>query len=148
MTGSRFSQWRALAFREKLLLVRFVFCLPWIALCLRFFGYLRTRHFLLHFVRQDRLHQADDIEMRKAQRVGELIAIAGRHGLVTATCLRQSVLLEYWLKRRGLAAEIRIGVRKAEEDFDAHAWVELNGMALAQDNLEHHHLLRHGRDRS
>lgn len=142
MTGSHLKKWRGLPFREKILLTRFVFCLPWISFSIRFFGYLPTRHFLSRLVRKTALREASAAEMAEAQRSAELLLIAGRHGLISATCLRQSVLLEYWLKRRGLAAEIRIGVRKEQDLFDAHAWVELNGIALAQDSLEHHHVMR------
>ena len=137
-----FKKWRELPFREKILLTRFIFCLPWISFSIRFFGYMRTRHFLGRFVSKGGLRQADAVELEEARRSAELLLIAGRNGLLSATCLRQSVLLEYWLKRRGLAAEIKIGVRKEQDLFDAHAWVELNGIALAQDSLEHHHTLR------
>lgn len=142
MMASHFEKWLELPFREKILLARFIFCLPWISFSIRYFGYLRTRKFLSGLTRQTALRQANAAELAQAQRNAELLLIAGRRGLITATCLRQSVLLEYWLKRRGLAAEIKIGVRKEQDLFDAHAWVELNGIALAQDSLEHHHTLQ------
>ena len=143
---SKYSKWRELPWQEKTLLVRFIFCMSWVSFSIRFFGYLQTRRFLSRFISQTDLHQANEVELARAQRVAELIAIAGRHGLITATCLRQSVLLEYWLQRQHLAAEIKIGIRKADDLFDAHAWVELNGIALAQDNLEDHHVLHDQRD--
>ena len=139
---SIFANWWKLPLREKALLARFVFCQPWISFSLRFFGYLRTRDFLSRLIDQTILHQADPDELAQAQRSAELVGIAGRHGLISATCLRQSVLLEYYLKRQGLAAEIKIGVRKENDLFDAHAWVELNGVALAQDDLTHHQVLQ------
>jgi len=139
---SIFANWWKLPLHEKGLLARFVFCLPWIAFSLRFFGYLRTRNFLARLTNQTPLHQANPDELVRAQRSGELLAIAGKRGLISATCLRQSVLLEYYLKRQGLAAEIKIGVRKDNDLFDAHAWVELNGIALAQDDLAHHQVLQ------
>ena len=139
---SKYSKLRELPSQEKTLLARFIFCLCWASFSIRFFGYLRTRRSLSRFITQADLHQADAAELVRAQRAAELIAIAGRHGLINATCLRQSVLLEYWLQRQHLAAEIKIGVRKAGDLFDAHAWVELNGVALAQDDLEHHRVLQ------
>ena len=139
---SKYSKLRELPWQEKTLLARFIFCLSWVSFSIRFFGYLRTRRSLSRFITQADLHQADTTELVQAQRAAELIAIAGRHGLINATCLRQSVLLEYWLQRQNLAAEIKIGVRKAGDLFDAHAWVELNGVALAQDDLEHHRVLQ------
>lgn len=139
---SKYTKLRRLPWQEKTLLLRFIFCLCWVAFSIRFFGYLRTRRFLSRSISQASLHQANDFELARAQRVAELIAIAGRHGLITATCLPQSVLLEYYLQRQHLAAEIKIGVRKADDLFDAHAWVELNGVALAQDDLAHHQVLQ------
>jgi hypothetical protein len=139
---SKYSKLRALAWQEKFLLARFIFCILWVSFSIRFFGYLRTRRFEYGFISEEKLHQANDIEFARAERAAELIAIAGRHGFITATCLPQSVFLEYWLKRQNLAAEIKIGVRKADDLFDAHAWVELNGIALAQDDLEHHRVLQ------
>jgi len=139
---SIFANWWQLPLREKALLARFVFCLPWVSFALRFFGYLRTRNFLSRFINQHVLHPANPGELLKAQRDAQLLAIAGRRGLISATCLRQSVLLEYYLKRQGLAAEIKIGVRKENDAFDAHAWVELNGIALAQDDISHHQVLQ------
>ncbi|MEO8001895.1 MAG: lasso peptide biosynthesis B2 protein [Arenimonas sp.] len=142
MIGSYFRKWFALTWQEKSLLLQFIFWLPWIAFSLKFFGYLRTRNFLSRHVAKSELHQADTAELARAERIAQLLSIAGRHGFMYATCLRQSVLLEYWLKRQGLAAEIKIGVRKENAMFDAHAWVELNGIPLAQDDLEHHQVLQ------
>ncbi|HPW32462.1 MAG TPA: lasso peptide biosynthesis B2 protein [Arenimonas sp.] len=142
MIESRLKKWRALAFREKMLFLMFIFCLPLVAFAIRYFGYLRTRHFLSRFVSRNTLHQADATELAQAQRKAELLSMAGRHGWISATCLRQSVLLEFLLQRKGLAAEIKIGVRKQDALFDAHAWVELNGIPLAQDDLEHHRVLQ------
>lgn len=146
--GSRLNRWLELPFREKIVLARFIFCLPWISFSIRYFGYLPTRKFLSLLTPQNDLRQANPVELEQARRHAELILVAGRNGLISATCLRQSVLLEYWLKRRGLAAEIKIGVRKEQDLFDAHAWVELNGVPLAQDSLEHHHILLDKRDES
>ena len=41
------------------------------------------------------------------------------------------------LLRRGFAPELKIGVRKQDGAFDAHAWVELQGVALGQSELVH-----------
>lgn len=139
---SRYSKLRELNRQEKILLTRFIFWLCWVSFSIRFFGYLRTRRLLSRFISLAALHEANKFQFARAERAAELIAMAGRHGLITATCLPQSVLLEYWLKRQNLAAEIKIGVRKADDLFDAHAWVELNGLALAQDDLVHHQVLQ------
>jgi hypothetical protein len=48
-----------------------------------------------------------------------------------ATCLTQAIALHYLLARRGRAARIHIGVRRAESGgFESHAWVELDGVVV------------------
>jgi hypothetical protein len=73
-----------------------------------------------------------------AVRLAELAAIAGRRGAVAASCLRQALVVWWWLRRRGLPAQFRIGTIGSGESFAAHAWVELDGVALAQPELPHH----------
>jgi hypothetical protein len=45
-----------------------------------------------------------------------------------ALCLEQSLALTWLLRRRGVPAELRIGVQA--RPFYAHAWVEVDGRAL------------------
>ncbi len=87
--GGHFKKWHALVFQEKILLARFIFCLPWISFSIRCFGYLPTRNFLSRFTGKTDLRQANAVELAEAQRDAELLLIAGRHGLISATCLRQ-----------------------------------------------------------
>lgn len=39
------------------------------------------------------------------------------------TCLESSLALAQMLRRRGIAAQVAIGVRREGESFEAHAWV-------------------------
>ena len=39
-------------------------------------------------------------------------------------------MLWWLLRRRGIAAELRIGARKEFERFEAHAWVEVDSAVL------------------
>ena len=48
-----------------------------------------------------------------------------------ARCLEQSMALYVLLRRRGIAADLRLGVQPYP--FNAHAWVELNGVALNEE---------------
>jgi hypothetical protein len=36
------------------------------------------------------------------------------------------------LRRHGIDAEVKLGVRRGHRDFEAHAWVELAGFPLDQ----------------
>jgi hypothetical protein len=53
---------------------------------------------------------------------------AGRY-VPGSTCLTKSLALAWMLRRNGVAATVRIGVR-ARDGFDAHAWVECRGVAV------------------
>ena len=49
------------------------------------------------------------------------------------TCLRRSIVLEAVLCSQGRESALRIGVRRQGEGIAAHAWVELDGVALGED---------------
>lgn len=71
--------------------------------------------------------------------VEQAVRAAARYGLVRATCLEQALAQRWLLRKGGVSAELRIGVRKAGEKFEAHAWVECDGQALdAGDSHEHY----------
>jgi hypothetical protein len=67
-----------------------------------------------------------------------LQAIQRAYGVLPfeSTCLRESLIFCRIFKRRGLPAELRIGVRKAGDHLDAHAWVEDGKGTLLTDPLE------------
>lgn len=50
-----------------------------------------------------------------------------------ATCLKKSLILVCILQRRGFPAELRLGVRAADQTFSSHAWVECDGQLLLDD---------------
>lgn len=62
-----------------------------------------------------------------AQRVADVCAFFPARML----CLDQSLILWFFLRRRGLLPTFRIGVRPLP--FAAHAWVELDGVPLNED---------------
>jgi Transglutaminase-like superfamily len=55
---------------------------------------------------------------------------AARHLIFHPTCLEQSLTLWWLLRRRGVPAELCVGARKEEGNFEAHAWVECEGVAI------------------
>ena len=66
-----------------------------------------------------------------------LAAIAGRHGAVEATCLRQSLLVYGALRSRGLEPRLHLGLKPADGPFQAHAWVELDDQRLLPGDAGH-----------
>jgi hypothetical protein len=61
-----------------------------------------------------------------------MVRVAATHGPFRATCLPRSVVLWALLRRHGVDAELKLGVRRGDRGFEAHAWVELEGVALDQ----------------
>ena len=55
---------------------------------------------------------------------------AGRWLLPSRPCLTQALVGHLLLRRRGYAAELRIGVAKEDGGLAAHAWVEQDGRII------------------
>jgi len=124
-------QWRALSRDERRLLVGLVFLLPAIGVALRLLGFRRTSRLLGGSAGSAATSANISAESQAvAMRLGQLVSIASRHGPYAATCLRQSLALSWLLRRRGLPAEVRVGVGKNDGRVLAHAWVELAGRVI------------------
>jgi hypothetical protein len=83
--------------------------------------------------------EAHNIELpqttgRSPETIARMVRIAAEHGLYRAKCLEQSLVLRWLLQRQGIDARIVFGARKDDEQMQAHAWVEVNGVALSEDN--------------
>ena len=145
---------------ERRLLLQAWLLLPIIALLLRWLGLRRTQRLLVRFAPGWKtglaFHRRDAKNAEEAQSLFEkplrnlcgtlrlcgeevlavaetvvrLVSNASRHGLIATNCLPQSLLVWWLLRREGIEAELRIGVRKQQDKFEAHAWVELFGQAL------------------
>lgn len=131
------SRWRELGFQEKKWLLTMLVLLPFVSAMLRVLGFNRSHAWLLRHSQNAEFIEVDSDALQLADRLAVLANIAGRRGAVTATCLRQAMLLEWWLRRRQLDAKLKLGARLQEGQFDAHAWVELEGTALGQTEMNH-----------
>ena len=129
----RVHQLRNLAPWERWLLLRLCLLLPAVGAALRLLGFRRTQTLLARLspAAADQDPQETTLRSDEAQRIARLVRIASNHGPYRATCLRQSLMLWWLLRRRSLPAELRIGVRK-DTELQAHAWVEHGGEPLGQ----------------
>ncbi len=109
--------------------------LPCVHLALALFPFLRVRGALERSSANRPPAVCTPAAIADAARLAELAEIAGRRGAVAASCLRQALVVWWWLRRRGLPAQLKIGVTGGGDAFAAHAWVELGGVALAQKDL-------------
>jgi hypothetical protein len=119
---SRVDQW---------LLIQAFLALPLVALGLRCFGLRRL---------QARLQQGPAMRLGsdnrrtnldRARATARLVQVAARHDPFLPTCLPQSLVLWWLVRRQGLAGELRIGVRPGPSRLEAHAWVEFQGLVLS-----------------
>jgi hypothetical protein len=78
---------------------------------------------------------AADIET--ASRLSLAVRRAAAYGLLRPRCLVRAVALQRLLERSGVKdSRVRIGVRMTGTRFDAHAWAEVGGIALGEDEGE------------
>jgi len=135
-----------LSWRERGQLVACTVGLATIHAALALFGYRRTQRIVEASSRRTP-HPASRAEIAAAQNLARLAAIAGRHGAVQATCLRQSLLVYGWLRLRRLQPVLRLGIRpdvalnrtadSTAPPLQAHAWVELQGTRLLPSDDGH-----------
>ena len=135
--GSRFASWRTLSSGDKYRLLVCVLGLGATHVALAALGYARTRRLVDRLTRRQDTRPASETDLEQARSLARLAAIAGHHGLVDATCLRQSLLLYGWLRRRGLNPSLQLGVNQHKAPFQAHAWVELEGKRLLKSDAGH-----------
>jgi len=127
--GPLVRRWRrflALSRSDRRLLLGVWVLLCAISLSIALSGCRRTRRLLEYLLPRTAGKVVSTEALDYAEHVGALARMAGRHLPLNASCLRQSLLLWWLLRRKGLAAVLRIGVNR-EQGFRAHAWVELDG---------------------
>jgi hypothetical protein len=64
------------------------------------------------------------------ERAARLVETISRLYPFNAACLKKSLVLFWMFRRRGLPAELRLGVRKVDGELEAHAWIEQGGRVL------------------
>jgi len=114
------------------LFLRAVAVLPLISLSLRLRGFRSTQATLQKgMVSAAPSHNPPDSATAASMAlIARMVRSAAYRSLGTPTCLEKSLALWWLLGRRGIASSLRIGARKTGDKFEAHAWVECNGVAL------------------
>ena len=126
------------------LFLRALLLLPLISFRLRFRGFGATQQTLQGFLGDSVKNAMKDStvlanDLQRATLTARMVNAAARYAWKNATCLEKSLALWYLLARQGIATGVRIGARKAGGKFEAHAWVECNGVALNEPGDEHRH---------
>lgn len=76
-----------------------------------------------------------------AQTIAHAESAAARNLPFHSTCLERSMVLQWLLRSRGIPAELRVGAQKQAERFEAHAWVECEGVVLSDADEVHVHFV-------
>ena len=135
-------RFRALEPKARGLFLRAAALLPWISVSLRLRGFRATQSSL-----QKRLPEAASrlTSQSSGPQAGwtaltaRMVRAAAHRTWGTPHCLEQSLALWWLLGRQGISTSVRIGTRKTGEKFEAHAWVECDGVALNEPKEPHEH---------
>ncbi|MGH9801066.1 MAG: lasso peptide biosynthesis B2 protein, partial [Blastocatellia bacterium] len=128
---NKLAKLKAMSGAERRWLLQAWLLLPVVSLFLRGIGLRQTQGLLVTFVGRLAVTEIERQQARAlADTIARLVSSASRYSLVGANCLPQALVLWLLLRRSGISSELRIGVRKESDKFEAHAWVELFGLAL------------------
>ncbi|MBI4454474.1 MAG: lasso peptide biosynthesis B2 protein [Acidobacteria bacterium] len=142
------SKFCSLSLSERRWLIESFLLLPLTALTLRFFG-LKCWQQILSSVetpqrgvstvgrRSVETPRRGVSTTQRVQATVRMVKAAARHGLYRPTCLEQSCVLWWLLRRQGIQSDLRIGIRRETDRVAAHAWVEHQGIAI-NDNTNVH----------
>jgi hypothetical protein len=110
---------------------------------LRIVGFRRWKRALLWLTPRTagRVGATESASAEAARAIARMQQTAARHLFFRPNCLEQSLVFWWLLQRRGIPAELRIGARKAEGRFEAHAWVESEGVVLSDADEGHLHFV-------
>jgi hypothetical protein len=135
----RLRRFRALERPARNLFLRAVVLLPLVTLSLRWRGFQATQVALQRFLSDAHEERNTVLASKNTVVTAHMVNAADRHGLIHPSCLAKSMTLWWLLGRQGISSHLRIGIRKENDKFEAHAWVERDGAALNEPGEHHHH---------
>ena len=118
--------------REAWLLVQAAVLLPIVHLALHFISVSSLKDFA-----SGAIHDPRSTQLRP-QATARLVRVAARRGLYRSKCLDQSLVLLWLLRQQGIDARIVFGARKEDGHLQAHAWVEVDGVTIGEDDGVNH----------
>jgi hypothetical protein len=123
------------------LFLRAAALLPLISLSLRTRGFRSTQLSLLKHLpaMSSSVNSLPAAISVRAELTARMVKSAAHRSFRKATCLEKSLALWWLLNRQGIASSVRIGARKSGENFEAHAWVECNGIVVNDTQEPHRH---------
>jgi len=99
----RIKQLEALTFTEWRVLLSAMLLLPMVALVLKSKGLKKTQIFLSnHLPKKTKISIPENKQLEEAQSVARMVSVAANHGPYHANCLKISLLIWWFLGRRGI----------------------------------------------
>jgi hypothetical protein len=135
----RLRRFSALEGPARKLFLRGAVLLPVVSLSLKIRGFRATQTMLESSLKRRAAQQNPAEQLNRTACTVRMVHAAVRHGIGHPSCLEESLVLWYLLGRQGIESTVRIGIRKDEGKFGAHAWVERDGVALNQPDAQHQH---------
>jgi hypothetical protein len=135
--GKWILRFRGLAWPARRLFLRAFILLPVISISLRWRGFRKTKSTLLHFLPTSAGVRSPTAQER-AVLTARMVRAAADYGIGDPACLEVSLALWWLLARQGIASDLRVGVRKEGESFEAHAWVECGDVTLNDPEMMRH----------
>jgi hypothetical protein len=123
-------QWAALAPPERRMLIYAFFLLP-VAQISRWMSFRRLQRLLGNIPRISRgITDGNTTAFEISRQAARMVSIAAVHGICRSTCLDRSLALWALLRCQGIDSDLHLGVRKDQGNFEAHAWVEIDGRVI------------------
>ncbi|MBI3088629.1 MAG: lasso peptide biosynthesis B2 protein [Candidatus Omnitrophica bacterium] len=98
----------------------------WVEIGLRLLPFRRVTRIMLRA-----LPRRTPPPQARLDEVTRLASAVFRRAPVTLTCLKQTLILGALLARRGVPVNLKIGVAKTADTLQAHAWLEQDGLIVA-----------------
>jgi hypothetical protein len=136
---ARLRRFSSLPRPAKALFLRAVLLLPLLTLSLRARGFGATQRFLQRLIASAKNGPPVAAVESRVSLTIRMVLAAARNSPIPSTCLERSLSLWWLLARQGIDTQFRIGVRRDDEKFAAHAWVERNGVAIGEPDASHLH---------
>lgn len=130
-----FRKFRSLTWFERRVFLASIALLPLTQLALRCVAFRALRA----ITDRPRSFRREPPDRARAVRIAHMVAAAADCGPYAATCLPQSLVLQWMLRRDGMRGELRWGVKTVTGGVAAHCWIELDGAPLIDSPAVHRH---------
>lgn len=124
-----------LSWSERWFALKAFILLQLIRLNLRLHGFTPVYYSMARRLASVAVHDLPaETQLSKAIAIGRLVAIANRRfPWLIASCLPESLAVWWQVRRLGIPADLRLGVRKLDGSLDGHAWVEVGNRVVSGD---------------